>query len=403
MTERTSSVDIYEQYANAVPHWYMDAAELIDVIEYYEDHQRHADADRCLRQALALHPHDDMLKVKEAYSLRSAGKLEEALKTIEKLNPEMIEVRFFMAEEALANFNLKEAKRIYDGMLENGPKPNWNLRLEIAECYLGEGYTHECEDVLRPIPDNCEEAKRAHILMSECLYNRHDVSGAIAELNKALDIDPYDVDNWSMLAEMQYETHRVQEAQEACQYALAIRHNDEKALRVSFFCHLVAKEFSQALEKAALYVQHWPNEYYMPMNAGEVCVSEGRMEEALRYFSRANRNCPDEHQDRIRIITDMAQAQACQGRMEEAFQTLQCACACGSQYTMVCIQMAAIAADLGQPEYAAERLQEIVEDIRPNNPEICSAAIDVMRTHQVLFALCPEVARAIQRLNTSIS
>lgn len=405
MTQRSTAVDTYESLALAAPHWYMDASELIDVVEYYEDHGRIAEAETCLRQALQLHPNDEALRVKHAYVLRSHGQVEQADKIVRQLPKDNIDVMFYKAENALASFRIEEATQIYNRILNNDSKdsPDWQLRIEIAESYIMEGYLREAMQILSEIPGTAPVAKRAFILRSECLYSLHDTAGSIAALNHALDLDPYDVANWSMLAELQYESHHISEAQEACQYALAINAYDEKALRISYFAYAVNSQFAEALQVASTYVQHWPNEYYLPMNAGELCVTEGRMEEALEYLSRANRNCPDEHQDRIRIISVVAQVQAQQGKLDESFRTLQCACARGSQYSMVCVQMAGLAAEVGNLQYAAERLEEIVPELTSANMDLCTTTVSLMHDYPLLFMLCPKAAQALQRFNTSIS
>lgn len=405
MTQRSTAVDTYESLTHTAPQWYMDAPELIDVVEYYEDHGRIPEAETCLRQALLLHPNDETLRVKHAYVLRSHGQVEDADKIINLLPEDNIDVMFYKAENALACFRVDEASQIYNKVLANDSKdnPDWQLRIEIAETYIMEGYLREAMQILSEIPDTASVAKRAFILRSECLYSLHNTNEAIAALNRALDIDPYDVTNWSMMAELQYESHHISEAQEACQYALAINAKDEKALRVSYFAYAVNSQFSEALKVAATYVQHWPNEYYLPMNAGELCVTEGRMEEALQYLSRANRNCPDEHQDRIRIISVVAQVQAQQGKFDESFRTLQCACARGSQYSMVCVQMAGLAAEMGNLQYAAQRLEEVVPELTASNMDLCTTTVSLMHDYPLLFMLCPKAAQALQKFNTSIS
>lgn len=405
MTERPSVVDQYEHYQSEVPNWYMDSMQLNEVVDYYEAHGRQTDAEQCLRLAMRLHPADEDLKVKWAYILRSKGQTEEACKLISQLPDSNIDVSFFKAEVALAHFDLEGASRIFQQMLANDStlSPDWHLRTEIAECFQLEGYITEALATLNQIPDDSSECVRAHIMKAECYSYLHDVPNAVAELNIAIDRDPYNAATWGMLAELYYENGQFAEAQEACQYALAINPMDEKALRVSFFTYRQTKQSAKALEQAEIYVQHWPNEYYLPMNAGEVCVEEGRMKEAFSYFGRANQNCPDEHQDRMRILANVAQAQAHQGKIKEAFHTLKCVCRYGVPYHTVCVQIASLAAEINEMQYAADRLSETLPGIQACNTELCTMVISLMREYQMLFVLCPEITQALQKLNTSIS
>lgn len=405
MIPRSSSVDQYEQLRNEAPHWYMDAMQLNEVVDYYEERGQHADAEQCLRLALKLHPADDDLKVKWAYILRSKGQTEEAKQIISQLPESNLDVRFFKAEVALAHFDLETAEHIFQQILTDDSEisPDWHLRTEIAECYQVEGYTAEALRMLSQIPEDSEESVRAHLMKADCYYNLHETTRAITELNIAIDRNPYDVSSWGMLAELQYESGKYAEAQEACQYALAVNPTDEKALRVSFFAYKISHDHNKALEQAAIYVKHWPNEYYLPMNAGELCVEEGRITEAIEYYGRANQNCPDEHQDRMRILADVAQAQTHQGKLEEAFRTLKCVCRYGASYYTVCVQMAGLAAEINDMQFAAERLNETLPAVQAYNTEICTLVISLMREYQMLFVLCPDITSALQNFNTSIS
>lgn len=405
MIERTPVIDVYERHIKSIPSWYMDATELNEVVEYYEDHGMQVEAENCLRQALALHPNDESLLVKRAYILRSKGEIDKAEHIIATLSEQNLDVRFFRAEEALAQFNVTEASRIFNRIIDEDSKssPDWRLRIEIAECYFSEGFINEARETVLSIPDSAKESKDAHVLLSECYFSVHDLPQAIDEMNKALDIDPYDVANWGMLAEMHYECCHYAECQDACQYALAIKNTDERALRISYFAYAVSMQIDKALQQADTYIHNWPNEYYLPMNAGELCAAEGKMIDALKYLGLANRNCPDQHQDRIRIISNVARIQAQQGYFEESFRTLKCACACGSKYNMVCIQMADLAAEMGNIPYAAERLNEVLPDIKACNTEICSAVLNIMRDYQMLFIVCPEITSTLQKISTNIS
>lgn len=402
MTQRQQLVEQYENLSHGVPHWYMDAPDLLSVIEYYEERGQMADAEYCLRQAMALHPQDESLQVKFAYQLRSQGKISEAESIISKLNPDLIDVLFFNAEEALARFDLPKARSLFDKILttEGQGTPDWGLRIDVAQCYIAEGHTAQAEELLHAIPDKYKEGKTAHTLLSEIHYCRHDLSRAIQEINKAIDLDPYDVSCWSTLAELQYEDHHIAQAQEACQYALAINPRDEKALRVSFFAYLTEQKQDQALAQATKYVEYWPNEYYLPMHAAELCAATGHIEDALTFFRRANCNCPDDHQDRIRILSGVAQVMAQQGRFDQSFQTLQCTCARGTSYPMVCAQMALLAADMGNTEYACQRLREIIPYMA-HDIEVRRSVEELLRDHPLFTLICPELIAELHKLNTS--
>lgn len=398
-------VDQYEKLASSVPRWYMDAGDLAEVIDYYEDNGRHLDAECCLRQALTLHPDDEMLLVKKAYALRAAGQISEADAIVARLNPELMEVRFYQAEEALAAFQVEKADEIFLRMLreDSSQSPDWILRTEIAECYLSEGFSDKAEFVLREVPDSSSEAPRSYVMRAACSYAKHDLPTALGYLKEAIRLDPYNVETWSTLAEYQYESKHTNEAQEACQYALAINANDEKSLRISYFSHLVNKEVDEALQMAARYVLICPDEYYLPLSAGEVCLNEGRIDDALTYFARAGRNCPPEHQDHLRAIDGIAQVFAAKEQWDNCFLTMKCGCNFGYDYDSVCIKVATMALEQDNVDYASKCIDKITSHIRPGNRELCTAVLDLVRHYPVILTACKGLMPALQSLNTSIS
>ena len=407
---RKQSVEQYERLIQTAPRWYLDVNDFIDVYEYYEDEGRLADADMCLRYALQQHPDDEILLTKKAYALRSSGKVAEATALINRLNPELLEVRFFKAEEALASFRVDEANKIFRDMLVEsggGDEPlsadamDWGLHVDVAECYLAEGYWAEALYVLRNIPDDAPDACQVHLMRAESLYNQHKVPEAIAEVNASIDIDPYSVAAWSMLAELQYETQHVAEAQEACEYALAINADDEKSLRINYFAHACLQHFDEALNVARHYVKCCPNEYYLPMNAGELCLTRGLLDEAMAFFGRANVNCHPEHPDRNRILTGVVRLLTRRGELEQGYAMLQRRCQRDCPPEAVSMQMAAIAAEYGHIDYACQRLEDVVPLVVPSNNELVASIFSLLHEYPIRYQRCPSMAAALQRLNTS--
>ena len=406
---RKHIVEQYERLIQTAPRWYLDVNELLDVYEYYEDEGRLADADLCLRYALQLHPDDEMLLVKQAYALRSNGRVGEATALIDRLNPVLLEVRFFKAEEALAAFRLDEAGRIFrDILVESvGPTPgdgaDWGLHLDVAECYAEEGLWREALHILAPVPSDAPDARNVRLLRAECLCNLNDIPSAVEEVNAAIDLDPYAVEAWGMLAELQYETQHYVEAQESAQYALAVDAGDEKALRISFFAHIAQAQRSEALAVARQYVALWPDEYYLPMHAGQLCLTLNNTDEALTFLRRANATCPAGNPDRNHILALAARLQAMKGDCEESFRTLLRTCSRTNPYDMVCVQMAALAVESGNAPFACQRLEEVSGHITPQNGQLVASVMSLLSTYPALYAACPSTASALRRINTSVS
>ena len=88
---------LYEdRVVSAVP-FYMEAADLADLVEWYEKAGLDHEAEACLRYALRLHPDDFDLLLTKAYRLKNYGRWSEALELV----------------RSLADQNLREVKMFY--------------------------------------------------------------------------------------------------------------------------------------------------------------------------------------------------------------------------------------------------------------------------------------------------
>ena len=370
MNEKEEYVRQYEKLASKAPNWYMDAYDLFDVISYYEENGRRFDAEVCLKQALLLHPDDSRLLLKKAEYLKSAGHVKEADEIMANSDDiDGLDLKFYELERALTNFDIRTAEKLLDEIRDEFDQDETDCYVwtEVTEICLDYGFVRLALKAIEKVPEFNNPPveflpgqKRAFLLRGECYYQLHDLKNALAWLNKALDIDPYDAAIWGILADIHYETKNFAQAQEACQYALAIDGRNEKALRVSFFCYLMTNDVQNAHKLALEYEKYCPGEYYVPLNDGYMLLSCGYLDAAYQQYCLANAACANENPDKLRIVGEMAQTQLRMNKVDEAFVTLQCACSLGVSYIDVCLQMAQLTASIGKSDYALERLREAV-------------------------------------------
>ena len=101
----------------SVPFW-MDAPDILDILDYYEEQNQYFEAELCMRLALKLHPHDTEVLVRRAYRMKNEGKWDEAAQFVSRIpEQESVEVQFFLAEKALAELRVEEADQRFQQCL----------------------------------------------------------------------------------------------------------------------------------------------------------------------------------------------------------------------------------------------------------------------------------------------
>ncbi len=84
----------------SVPLW-MDAPDLLDILDYYEQNNQYFEAETCIRLALRLHPDDPEVQIRRAYRFKNEGRWAEADEVVRKMSDQQhLDVQFYYAERA---------------------------------------------------------------------------------------------------------------------------------------------------------------------------------------------------------------------------------------------------------------------------------------------------------------
>lgn len=356
------------------PIW-MDAPDILDILDYYEQQNMYFESEQCMRLALQLHPTDPEVVVRRAYRLKNEGRWDEAAKVVATVEDQNgLDVQFFLAEKALSELRVDDAERhfvaglkheraIDEQMIINGdgdPLGDADLLLEIGELFIDYGCVEKARKYLKIIPEDAPEYPRAQLLMAECAYQLGDMEAALKKLDTILDADPYHLDAWVMKADLCNEGKRWAECAEASEFALAIDPRNEKALRFKACSALGQNNFEGVLEVFAEYRKLYPYDYTMALSAGEILLNQRKFAEAYDVLCFSNRNCPNDNPDKIRILTDIALTYSARHDMQRAYDTLLGICSLGMTYIDVLFQAANQAFEYKEVEFGRSALQHLV-------------------------------------------
>lgn len=358
------------------PMW-MDAPDILDILDYYEQQNMYYESEQCMRLALKLHPNDPEVVVRKAYRLKNEGRWDEAAKVVAELeNQDSLDVQFFLGEKALSELRVEDAERhfiaglkqeraIDEQMVKNGdgdPIGENDLLLEIGELFIDYGCVDKARKYLKLIPGDAPEYSRSQMLMAECAYQLGDMETALKKLDALLDTDPYSLDAWVMKADLFNEGKRWAECGEAADFALAINPNHEKALRFKACAALGQNNFDGVLAVFAQYRQLYPYDYTMALSAGEILLNQRKYDEAFEVLCFSNRNCPNDNADKIRILTDIALTYSARHDMQHAYDTLLGICSLGMTYVDVLFHAANQAFDYKEIEFGKSALTHYVNN-----------------------------------------
>lgn len=365
------------------PVW-MDAPDILDILDYYEQQNMYYESEQCMRLALKLHPDDPEVIVRRAYRLKNEGRWDEALRIVEKIEDQNgLDVQFFLAEKALSEMRVDDAEQhfvaglkteraIDEELLLNGdgePLDDSDLLLEIGELFMDYGCVSKARKYLKLISPDRQEYPRAQMLMAECAYQLGDMKAALKILDEVLDADPYNLDAWVMKADLYNEAKKWQECAEAAEYALAIEPKNEKALRFKACAALGQTDYDKVLEVFEEYRKLYPYDYTMALSAGEILLNKRQYEEAYNVLCFSNRNCPNENTDKIRILTDIALTFSARHNMQRAYDTLLGICSLGMTYADVLFHAASQAFDYKEIEFGRSAVKHFIDNYGLNQDQ----------------------------------
>lgn len=235
----------YEEMLETGTSAYFEAEEIIDITEYYLLSHREEEASQCLKYALDLHPNSTEVLVFHAREKIYNKKIEEA-RQIETIIPDKSDsgVKFLHGELFIAESNMDEADKYFKDVFGDDDESYW---LDVAALFIDYDDPQRALEWLTSITSSSiVESRKFLQLKAESHMALGDVDLAKPMFEHLLDEDPYDISNWSLMAEAQFIEGSFKESIDSCDFALAIDSKDEQALRVKGNCLFTLDEFEEA-------------------------------------------------------------------------------------------------------------------------------------------------------------
>lgn len=365
-----------EKLEQGVP-FYMEAADLADIVEYYTGQGRDYDAETCLRMAQALHPDDIDLNLQRAYILKNAGKWKEAMAVVESIDDPSHRSRcMFMAEHHLATLSFEEAVQSIDKLLQATPEgfELYDTMEEAAEIFFDYGFFDQALCYLNRIPHHYEQYARCQGLKADCLFHKKQPQEATAILNEIIDASPYDDQLWTIMADGQYKNALYDAAVESCEYALAINPENSQAERIRILSMFQVRPIAECLPIYRKYISKYSNDYVVAMTCAECAFDAGETELTLIEGKRAYASVPLDSADRSRIIRVVLLSLIKDTRVDEVLSVFQGTSIIGVQFNETHCDVAEHLVKAGYPEVAVSVLHMMTSSIEVTEAQVCRIA-----------------------------
>lgn len=299
----------YEAVIEAHELVYFDADDLIDIAEAYHVWGDYDSAARAADYCHELYPEDsapilfnarmaliDCGDIPKAKALMAELKEEkECLETVYVQAEIMIcEQEINKAEEYLNEKYAKYKEKKENGTLfedsddEDGDDEDSddipNFAIDVATMYCDHNlFDHAATWIERAdVPTN-DYALEYHDVWARIHMFRAEYDKAEAELNKILDIDPFNVNAWLMMSDTQFRSVRFLDALQSAEYAIAIDPQAADAYLSKGNCLYALNRMTEAVEALRKYKELAPDDVIGDLLLATALFCSRRTEEAYRY------------------------------------------------------------------------------------------------------------------------
>lgn len=253
----------YEDMINSGEKSFFDAETLTDIAEYYIFHNEPEKAEQCISYALSMHPDavDPIIFKARQYMLLDED-LDKATALYDLIaDQDDREVVFLKGELILRKENIRAAEAFFREEAEklNGePEEKGEFVNDVSYILQDYGYLDEAMEWTKWTTELDPKHTKGLAHTCELLMSMGEHQEAVKRLEKYLDIDPYSVKLWNLLANNYVLEERLNDAIEAADFSLAIDNNSNPwALMTKIRAFFYLENYEKAHELSQEYFQKY--------------------------------------------------------------------------------------------------------------------------------------------------
>ena len=238
-------IDRYEEMLRGTVSCYFDTDEIDEISDYYESKGQLSKALHAIEFGLNLHPDNVDLKLKEARYMLYLDRADEAKRIMSELADYSLDATLIRAELLFIDGYMSDGHALLLAMLDND-----DIREDFCFDAVDIYTDYDCFDELvefvekagKVLPDSRELFREMAAICEE----RSEYERSVIIYNKLIDKDPYSLQDWFSLAKVEALLKHYDKAVEACDFALAVKENEESIISFKGYCYYDSGQYEKA-------------------------------------------------------------------------------------------------------------------------------------------------------------
>ena len=270
----------YEQAAESGQPIFMDADDLADIADYYQQKGRFDEAQQVLERVVELQPDSVVALNYQIHNAIGNENYEEAEYYLEQItDKELPEYIYCRAEIWIAQDEIEKADNyLRECFMEVPPEEYQDYVLDVVNLYTDYGYSENAlEWMMRAKQDGSDDFKE---MMGRTLFGLGKYDDSERIFNDLLDKDPFQKRYWNALANTQFMKEDYSASVTSSEYAIAIDPNDAEGILVKANALFKLENYEDALKFFERYTEKEPDDEFGLLHQGTCLINLGRYEEA---------------------------------------------------------------------------------------------------------------------------
>ena len=298
-------LDEYEQSVRSGQSIFMDADDLADIADYYQQKGCFNEAQQALDRALELQPDSVVALNYKLHNALDAGDYEAAEEHLSKIiDRDLPEYVYSRAEIWIAQGFIEEADNYLRKCFEDIPPDEYqDFVLDVANLYTDYGYSEKAmEWMMRARQENTDDFKE---LMARTLFGLGKYDDSERIFNELIDRDPFQKRYWHALANTQYMKEDYGASVASSEYAIAIDPEDAEGLVAKANALFRLDNYEEALNYYERYNEKNPDDEFGFLYQGSCLINLGRYEEAIEKLKIAEATSPEDSPYLVEIYQEL--------------------------------------------------------------------------------------------------
>lgn len=298
-------LDDYERTVKSGQPVFMDADDLADIADYYQQEGRYDDAKQALDRALELQPDSVVALNYQIHNALEQGDIEAAEEYLDRIiDHSLPEYAYNRAEIWIAQDEVEKADEYLRQEFRECPADECqDFVLDVVNLYTDYGYSEKAmEWMMRAKQENTDDFKE---LMGRTLFGLGKYDDSERIFNELIDRDPYQKRYWNALASTQYMKEDYSASVTSSEYAIAIDPDDAESLLAKANGLYRLENYEEALDFYRRYGEKEPDDEFGLLNQGTCLINLGRYEEAVERLLEAVDAAPDDSPYFVEIYQEL--------------------------------------------------------------------------------------------------